>query len=78
MIAAVDFHALLEVVYASLALGLIVSVAFSVLLYGAVRSIDLRRDGNAAASAAFAVLGALGAAVFVAVVYYGFHVIISK
>lgn len=78
MLAAIDTHALLEVAYTSIAIVLVVSFAFAVLLYGAVRSADHRRDGSRVAAFGFAVLAALGAATCGAVVAYGFHIIIAK
>lgn len=78
MIAAINTHALLEVVYASVALGLVLSVAFSLLLYGAVRSADHRRDGSTGAALAFGLLAMLGAAGFATIVAYGFYIIIAK
>lgn len=78
MTAVVDFHALLEVVYASLLLGLLVAVSFSAILYGAIRSMDSRREGRAAPAAGFAVVAAVAATGLAAIVVYGFNVIVSK
>lgn len=77
MSGAINTHALLEVVYASIALGLVLSMAFSALLYGAVRAADHRRDGNTGSAAAFGLLAAIGAAGFAAIVAYGFWIIVS-
>lgn len=78
MTAAINTHALIEVVYTSIALGLVLSASFSVLLYGAVRAADHRRDGERGAAAGFALLTSLAAVAFTAIVAYGFYVIISK
>lgn len=78
MPAAINTDALLEVVYASVVLGLVLSIAFSLLLYGAVRSADHRRDGSSGAALAFGLLAVLGATCFATIVAYGFYVIIAK
>ncbi len=78
MTAVVDFHALFEVVYVSLALGLLVAVTFSAILYGAIRSMDLRREGHGAAAAGLAFVAAVAATGLAAIVVYGFNVITTK
>jgi len=74
----VDFHALFEVVYTSVAIVLVISIAFGALLYGAVRSTDSGREGQSAAAFGYALLALLGTTVCTLVVGYGFYIIIAK
>lgn len=76
-VAMINWADLFEVVYVSLAITLAVSLAYSLLLYGAVRSVDRRREGAVAASAGFAVLAAIGGLAVAAVVVFGFSIIIQ-
>jgi hypothetical protein len=76
--ALIDTHALLKLAYSSLAAGIAVAVIFSVAILGATRSSDMRRanrDGAAAAYAALAVVGVLGA---IAIVVLGLILVAQK
>ena len=75
--AMINWGDLFEVIYVSLTITLAVSLAYSLLLYGAVRSVDKRREGAAAASAAFGVLAVIGGLAVAAVVIFGFSIIIK-
>ena len=74
----VDGEALLNVVWASLAAGLGVTLAFAVAIFGTTRAVDLRRDGHAAQAAVFAVVGVLALAVVAAAIVLGIIVMTSK
>jgi hypothetical protein len=55
-LAVVDWDALLQVIWVSLATGIGVTAAFAIALYGATRAVDLSRDGRAAEAGLFAVV----------------------
>ena len=74
----VDPGVLLKIVGASLGAGLCVMVAFSLVILGATRSMELRRDGSGVAAGAYAALAVLSFAFFVAAVVYGIHVMATK
>jgi hypothetical protein len=76
--ALIDTHALLKMVYASLAAGVGVAVIFAVALLGAIRSSDMRRARHAGAAAAFAALAAVGVLVCCAAVVYGLTLVARK
>jgi hypothetical protein len=67
----VDWHALLTAIWASAAAGVGVTVAYGVALLGGARAVDLRRSGQTAAAALYALLGMLGAAIVVGAIVYG-------
>jgi hypothetical protein len=62
---------LFKVFYSSLAAGVGVSVVFSVAIFGAVRSSDMRRSGRTTAATAYAALAACGLVISAAIVVYG-------
>ncbi len=75
---AVDWGALLEVVWTSLLAGVGVTAMFALVILGATRATDLRRDGSAAAAGAYLVLGVLALAVVTASVVFGVVVMTQK
>jgi hypothetical protein len=74
----VDTSALLKVVYSSLLAGVGVAAVFSLAIYGATRSSDMRRSGRAGAATAFAVLAVAGAFGSVAAIVYGLILVAHK
>ena len=74
----VDWATIGKVVAASLVTGVGVTLAFSIAVLGATRSIEMRRDRRSGEASAFAVLGALGAAVCIAAIVGGIIVMSSK
>jgi hypothetical protein len=62
---------LLRMFYSALAAGVGVAFVFSVAIFGAVRSSDMRRGGRSRAAAAYAALAGCGFAASAAVVIYG-------
>jgi hypothetical protein len=74
----VDWAALRDVVIASLAAGVGVTVAFSLAILGLTRFADMRRDGRVAEGWAFAGLAVLGLAVSGTAVVFGIILMTSK
>jgi hypothetical protein len=63
--------ALFKMFYSSLVAGVGVSAVFSIAVYGAIRSSDMRRSGRGSAAAAYAVLAAVGLLLSASAVVYG-------
>ena len=76
--AVVDTGALLKVIAASLVAGVGVTVAFSIALAGAIRFVDLRRDGRPVEAGVLALVAFVGLAVSVAAVAAGILVMTQK
>jgi hypothetical protein len=74
----VDWDALLQTAWASIAAGLGITLAFSVAIYGAVRTVELRRDERPIAASLAATLMLLGLAVSVAAIVFGVIVMTTK
>jgi hypothetical protein len=74
----VDVSTLLKLVAASLGAGVGITVAFSVVILGATRSLERRRDGSAVGAGAWAVVAVVAFLVFAATVGYGIHVMTTK
>lgn len=74
----VDWAALRDVVVASLAAGVGVTVAFSLAILGLTRFADMRRDGKAFEGWAYAGLAIAGLAVSATAVVYGIILMTSK
>jgi hypothetical protein len=69
--AAIDTSALLKMLYASLLAGVGIAVVFSLAIFGATRSGDMRRANRAGAATAYAVLAGVGFVLAGAIVVYG-------
>jgi hypothetical protein len=78
MISAVDIGQLFELVWAATLAGLVVSGAFAAALVGFTRSNESRQAGSGAAAATYAVVGLVGAVVFLGAMVFGIVVIVSK
>jgi len=76
--AAIDTHALLELMWAAPLAVLTVTVSFGLVVNGVTRAAEARRDGNAIAAGAYAALAIAGVAIFAAAVVFGLIVMISK
>jgi hypothetical protein len=74
----VDWAALRDVVLASLAGAIGVTIVFSLAIYGATRFAEVRREERAGGAAAYAVLALSGLAVTVGAVVLGLVVMLSK
>ncbi len=73
-----DWAALFEVIWSSLAAGVGVTCVFALGILGATRAVDLRRDGHATAAGAYAVLMVLAFVVVGAAVVFGIVVMTQK
>jgi hypothetical protein len=71
----VDTDALLTVIWASMAAGIGVTVAFGFAILGGVRAIELGRTGRVGEAAIFAVIGMLGVAATFAAIVFGIIVL---
>jgi hypothetical protein len=69
---------LLSAVLGALVGGLIVTIAFSLVILGVTRFDDLRRVGRRGAATAYATLGVLAALAATGTVVFGLIVVISK
>jgi hypothetical protein len=78
MIALIDTHALLKVLYASLIAGVSIAVVFSLAILGATRASDMRRAGRDGASAAYAAVAAVAVVLSTAIVVYGLILVTRK
>jgi hypothetical protein len=74
----VDTHALLNVVWASLAAGVGGTAAFSVAIAGATRFVDMRRAGRPLEAGLFAVAAVVGLGICLGAIAYGLFEIINK
>ena len=77
-LAAVEWDALLELVWVAPVAVLAVSVTYSLCIVGVARANDSRRSGRNGAATAYGVLAALAALAFAATVVFGVLIITSK
>jgi hypothetical protein len=70
--------ALIKMLYSSLAAGVGVAVVFSIAVYGAVRSSDMRREHKARSATAYSLLTAAGLVASAAIVAYGLYLLAHK
>jgi hypothetical protein len=73
----IDVHALLEVIWVSLAAAVGGTAAFSLAIAGATRFVDRRRQGRVTEAGVFAVVAGAALAVCLAGVVLGLYVIIK-
>ena len=78
MLGTIDWGAIWNVAWASLALGIGVSAVFSLALYGATRFEELRAQGRTAAATLYGFLGLAAIAVFLGAVTLGLVVMTQK
>ena len=78
MVATVDWDALLQVVWVSIAAGTGITSAFAIAIYGATRAVDLSRSGRVAEAGLFALMAAAGLIAVVAAVVVGIVVMTDK
>lgn len=78
MLAVVKAGDIVEVIWVSLAAGIFVSVAYSVVVLGMARSADAARRGAGTAAVAYAGLALLAFAAFAAAVALGVNIMLSK
>ena len=73
-----DTHVLWQLIVTSLVGGIGGTGAFALVVYGASRSAELRRDGRIALAGAFATLAAIALAATLAGVVYGVVILTRK
>jgi hypothetical protein len=78
VVAVVKAGDIIEVIWVSLAAGIFVSIAFSVVVLGMARSADAARQGNGTVAIAFAGLALVAFAAFAAAVVMGVNIMLSK
>jgi hypothetical protein len=76
--AAIDTHALIKMLYSSVAAGVGVAVVFSIVILGAARSTERRRAGRTAAAAAYTALAAAALLLAGGIVIYGLILVAHK
>jgi hypothetical protein len=74
----VDTSKLLKVAYSSVLAGVGVAAVFSLAIYGAARSAEMRRGHRGGAALGFATIAVLAAAVSGAAVVYGVVLVAQK
>jgi hypothetical protein len=78
MLAALDTDALLELVWAAPAAVLVVTLAWAMVVHGATRAADCRREGRTVVAGVHAAVAGLGLALFTGAVVAGLLVMTSK
>jgi hypothetical protein len=71
----VDWDALLTVVWASVAAGIGVTVAYGLVILGTTRAVDLSREGRVGEAVLFGVVGAAGIVTVFAAIVFGIVVL---
>lgn len=77
-LAAVEWDALLELVWVAPLAALLVAFTFSLCIHGVARASDSRRAGRSGAATAYGALAILSAIAFAAIVVFGVLIITSK
>jgi len=78
MIAAIDTGKLLELVWASALAGVAVAICFSLVIIGAARAEDCRRNRRSGSATAYATLSVLAGLAFLGIAVFGITVITAK
>ena len=78
MFAAVKAGDILEVVWVSLLAGIVVTIAYSLVILGGARWSEARRSGTSVATIAWAGLALIAFAAFSGTVVFGVHIMLSK
>jgi hypothetical protein len=76
--AAVEAGDILEVIWVSLLAGIVVTVAYSLVILGGARSAEARRNGTSGAALAWGSLAVLAFVAFAGTVVFGVHIMLSK
>jgi hypothetical protein len=77
-LAAIDTGKLFELVWAAALTGIAVSVCFSLVIIGATRAGECRRNRRAGSASAYAALSILAGIAFFGIVAFGISVITAK
>jgi hypothetical protein len=78
VLATIEWNKIGELLWVAPVAGLAVAVTFSLLIAGASRAQDARRDGHGTAAAVQTAIALLAGLAFLAVVVYGVHIIVTK
>ena len=78
MLAAVKAGDIFEVVWVSLVAGVLVCIAYALVVLGTARSSDARRNGSGAAAIAFGALAVIAFAACAAALVFGVQAMVSK
>jgi uncharacterized membrane protein SpoIIM required for sporulation len=78
MLFAVELSQLLQVVWVSLAAGVGITTAYSLVVYGSGRSMEAQRHGRRTAAATYAALAGLSLVLFALAVVLGVHIMLAK
>ena len=78
MIAAVDFHALGQVIWVSFVAGTGVTVLFSLVISGLGKASEARRDGNGGEALGYTAIAVVAGLLFAALVVFGVVVMLNK
>jgi len=76
--AAIDWDALLTVIWASLLAGTCAPAAYGLAILGSTRALELGREGRVAGAVVYGVVGAFGVAVVLAAVVFGIVILTDK
>ena len=76
--AAIDFHALGQVIWVSLIAGVSATVLFSFVIFGADKASDARRAGQDGQALAYGILAVAAMAIFSVAVVFGVIVMLRK
>jgi hypothetical protein len=76
--AAIDWGKLFELIWAAALASVAVSVSFAVVIVGATRASDSRRDRRRVRATGYATLAIVAAVLFAASVAYGIEIIVAK
>jgi hypothetical protein len=78
MIATIDTGKLLELVWAAGLAGVAVAVSFSLVIFGAARAEDCRRNRRGGSATAYATLSVVAGIAFLGIAAFGIVVITAK
>jgi hypothetical protein len=78
MIAAIDVGQLFELVWAAALATIAVAICFSLVIIGAARAEDCRRNRRAGSATAYAALSVVAGAAFLGIAVFAISVITSK
>jgi len=77
-LAAIDVGRLFELAWASVLAGIAVAFCFSLVIVGAARAQDCRRNRRAGSATAYAALSVLAGVVFIGIAVFAISVITTK
>jgi hypothetical protein len=78
MIAAIDVGKLFELVWAAALAGVAVAICFSLVIVGATRAGDCRRNRRSGSATAYAGLSVIAGILFLGIAVFGISVITAK